>query len=241
MGSIPTPATLVSDMEIKMPQETIDSLKIQRFSEISQQDKEKILDEVVRVEKETWPEEIQAPREKFEARAAVFPQGFLLISLPGQGLVGVSTAEIINFNPEQPLTSWEDITDNGWVKKTHNPDGNALYLVSVGASPKTAGKGIGTRLVQEQINLTKDLGLEWLVLGSRVPGYAEYHISYPEVSVERYLRLTREDGQALDPEIRFYERCGLEINKAVPNYMENDPESENYGVVMIWRNKLSGD
>lgn len=216
--------------------ETPPRFNIQRLSEIPQEDRRKVLDDVVRVEKETWPEEIQAPREKFEARAENFPEGFLLVSLPSVGLAGVSTAEIIDYDPNNPPISWEETTDNGWIRNTHDRRGNALYLVSVGASPRAKGMGVGTRLVRGQIDLAKELDLQYLVLGSRVPGYAAYHKQHPEVPIEEYLDLKREDGQPLDPEIRFYTRCGLKPAKVVRNYMEDDPESENYGVVMIWEN-----
>jgi len=219
-----------------MPQEIEPNLIVQRLSEVSQADVPSLLEEVVKVEKETWPEEMQAPLEKFQSRAKVFPEGFLLIALPNKGLVGVSTAEIIKYDSQNSPISWEEITDNGWIKSTHNLDGNALYLVSVGASPRTSGMGVGTRLIKEQIELTKKLELNYMVLGARVPGYAAYHKSHPNVLIDDYLKLIREDGQYLDSEIRFYTRCGLEVTKIVPNYMEDDPESENFGVVMVWVN-----
>ncbi|MBI4036595.1 GNAT family N-acetyltransferase [Candidatus Daviesbacteria bacterium] len=221
-----------------MEEEMLNSkFQIQRLSDIPEADIPKTLEEVVKVEKEAWPEEIQAPLEKFQARAEVFPQGFLLISLPDLGLVGVSTAEIINYDPLHPPISWEETTDNGWIRSTHNPEGNALYLISVGASPRSAGRGVGTRLVQEQLDLARRLNLDYLVLGSRIPKYHEYHLRHPEMTIDQYLLLTRSGGEVLDPEIRFYTRCGLKVIRVVPDYMEDDPESENYGAVMVWENR----
>lgn len=224
-----------------MSEEKTITFQIQRLSEVLPADLPAILNEVVKVEKETWSAEIQAPREKFISRAEVFPEGFLTISTPDLGLVGVSTAEVINYDPTNPPVSWEEVTDNGWIKKTHTPAGDALYLVSVGASPrprKMGVVGVGTRLVQEQIKLAQKLKLKYLVLGSRIPGFAEYHLKNPSVSVEDYLKLQKEDSseESLDPEIRFYKRCGLEVEKIVANYMEDDPESENFGAVMVWEN-----
>lgn len=209
--------------------------RIQRLSDLPKSALSQALDEVVRIEKEAWPEEIQASREKFALRAEVFPEGFLTISLPELGMVGVSTAEIIDYNPQNPPLSWEEITDNGWIRNTHHPEGNALYLASVGASPRAAGQGVGSALVGEQIELARKLGLDYLVLGSRIPGYHQYHQQHPEVGIEEYLSLKKGE-EKLDPEIRFYERNGLELVKVVPNYMEDDPESENYGAVMVWEN-----
>lgn len=221
-------------MEMSIPEQP-SQFTIQRMSEIPVSDRPRMLDEVVIVEQEAWPEEIQASREKFEARTEVFPEGFLLVSVPELGLVGVSTAQIINYDPNSPPISWEEITDNGWIRQTHNPEGNALYLASVGASPKAAGLGVGSTLVQEQIALAKKRGLRYLVLGSRIPRYHHYHQQHGDTSIEEYVSLKRGD-EAYDPEIRFYERNGLKVVKIVPNYMEDDPESENYGAVMVWEN-----
>jgi ribosomal protein S18 acetylase RimI-like enzyme len=222
-------------MEIKN-KEMVTNFQIQRMSELLAADRAKMLDEVVRVEKETWPEEVQAPREKFEARAELFPEGFLLISTPDLGLVGVSTAEIINFDPSNPPHSWEDVTDWGWIRKTHSTDGNALYLVSVGASPRAKGLGVGTDLVRQQIEFARQRGLSYMVLGARIPGYAAYHQAHQEVTIEQYVALKREDEALIDPELRFYTRAGMRLDKVMPNYMEDDPESENYGAIMVWRN-----
>lgn len=220
-----------------MVTEQVSNFIVQRFSDIPQKDHSKVLDDVARLEKEVWPATVslQAPREKFEARATIFPQGFLLISTPNQGLVGVSTAEIINYDPDHPPISWEEITDDGWIRQTHDPTKNALYLISVGAK---SGFGVGTRLLKEQINLAKTLNLDYLVLGARIPGYHEYHQQNPSVSIDEYLALKKGD-EPYDPEIRFYSRCGLKVVKIVPNYMVDDPQSEHYGAIMVWENKVT--
>jgi ribosomal protein S18 acetylase RimI-like enzyme len=192
------------------------------------------INDVMRVEREAWPPEIQAPREKFESRLKVFPQGFFVAVLNGK-IMGVSTSEIIAH--DSPPRKWEEITDNGWIKSTHSPKGNAVYVVSLGVSPLAGGKGIGSLLIQAQKNLVKKLGLKCLVLGARCPEYSKPEFS--EVPVEKYVQLRRNDGQLRDMELRFYERNGLKVIKPVLRYMDEDPESKHYGVVMAWDNQNS--
>ena len=187
---------------------------------------------VMQVEEEAWPEEIRATEEKFQSRFNVFPKGFFLAELEDKGVVGVSTSEIINYSSEEPPLSWEEITDNGYIKKTHTPEGNALYVVSLGVSPRGSGQGVGSQLVEAQKNLVRELGLDYLVLGARAP---QFH-KYPELGIEAYLAKKNDKGEPLDPEIRFYSRLGLEVVKPVLNYMDEDPESRDYGVVMVWKN-----
>jgi len=191
------------------------------------------LDEVMRVEREAWPPEIQAPREKFESRLQVFPQGFY-VAFMGDKMVGVTTSEMINYNGKNHPGTWNGITDNGWIKKTHTPQGNALYVVSVGASVQ--GKGVGTELVKAQQELVKKLGLDCLVLGARCPDY--HQSAYDNIPADKYILMTREDGLPVDKEIRFYKRAGLSPVSAMPEYMGKgeDKESRDYGVIMVWKN-----
>jgi len=146
------------------------------------------LNGVVRVECEAWPEEVRAPREKFEKRLEVFPQGFFAVYVDGV-MAGVSTSQIIQY-PNSNLDSWEKITDNGHIVNSHDPEGNALYVVSVGVSSRYQGRGLGSKLVEEQKRLTKKIGLKYLVLGARIPGYHK-HSSIPveDYVVERLLIL----------------------------------------------------
>lgn len=212
-------------------------LTTKRLSVVPKVDLPMVLEDVMKVEREAWPEEIQASLEKFQSRAEVFPEGFLLVYSSDFGLVGVSTSEIIDYNPQDPPTSWEKVTDNGWIKETHHKGGNALYVVSVGVSPRASGQGGGTYLVKEQIKLAEQLNLRYLVLGSRLPGYAAYHETHPNITAQEYVETARDDNLPCDSEIRFYVRCGLRPVKIVANYMEDDPQSENYGMVMVWENK----
>lgn len=192
---------------------------------------EEDLDAIVELENTIWPEGTRASKEKFESRLKIFPKGFFLAYRNG-GLIGVSTSETINYDSENLPISWEEITDNGYIRN-HNPKGNALYVVSVGAISRSGG---GSALIGSQKNLTKKLNLKFLVLGARIPGYDTYCRANGEIAIEDYVKLKREDGELLDPELRFYTRNDLKLRKIVPNYMEEDKESRNYGVIMVWEN-----
>jgi ribosomal protein S18 acetylase RimI-like enzyme len=194
------------------------------------------LDGVMDVER-SWPVEMQAPPEKFVSRLELFPEGFYVALLDGR-IVGASTSEIMKYDLANPPKTWDDATDCGWIKKTHTPNGNALYVVSVGVHSQFRSQGIGTALVEAQKQLMGRKNLDFLVLGARCPGYEEYYPTNP-VPAEKYIMLKREDGQPIDPEVRFYSiRCGLEALKALPEYMGKggDPKSRDYGVVMAYRN-----
>jgi len=192
------------------------------------------LDRVVELENKIWPKGTRATKEKFESRLKIFQEGFFL-AFKDKRLIGVSTSEIIEYDPKNPPKSWEEITDDGYIRK-HNPRGNALYVVSIGAESRS---GAGSALLSAQKNLTKRLNLRFLVLGARIPGYDRYCREKKEIPIERYVRLKREDKQPLDPELRFYIRNSLRLQKIQKNYMQNDKESRNYGAIMVWQNSVS--
>lgn len=191
------------------------------------------LDGVMDVER-SWPETMQAPSEKFVSRMKYFPEGFYVALVSGR-ILGVSTSKIFHYDKNNPPKTWDEASDEGWITK-HDPKGNALYVVSVGVHEKFQGKGIGQRLVEAQKKLVKVLGLDCLVLGARCPEYSnpEFNNIFPE----EYVRLKRSDGQPRDKEIRFYSRYELQVVCPMPEYMGkgNDPESRDFGVIMVWNN-----
>lgn len=229
--------------EIPMPENIMDinePLKDQitmiSAADIPADQKDEFLDQVVEVEQSAWPPELQAPREKFEKRFDLFPQGFFVAKKDGK-IVGVTTAEITNYEAGVHKT-WDEITDSGRIEGTHNPNGEGLYVVSVGVSPDAQGGGIGGKLVQAQKELTARLGLKYLYLGARMPGYDEYCSQNGDIDAQEYLRLgggKPGKEETYDPEIRFYQRQGLQPVKVVPNF-EPDVQSRDFGVVMMWQN-----
>lgn len=220
--------------EISSNSESLSDMDIKPITEFDKSKYPGLLDEVIRVEQEAWPPEWRATRDKFKSRLLVFPEGFF-VAFGNKKMAGVSTSEIVNYDPDHLPSTWDEITDNGYIKKTHDPRANALYVVSVGVSKNFQGQGIGRGLMEEQKNLTKKFHLRYLFLGARIPKYHEYHASHPEASAEGYVELGNDEGKRLDPELRFYESCGLKTMKVVPDYGP-DPESEDYGVVMFWEN-----
>ena len=205
------------------------------------------IDEIVRVEGKTWPEDWQAPREKFEARLRKFPQGCFGIFEDAK-LVGVTTSMRSSFdlsNVGSYQKTWDEITGDGFIT-THEPQGNALYVVSVGVQADAQGKGYGQQLVAAQVELAKKLGCSSIFLGARLPKLKE-HIEasrgkkFEEISwndnelaqqAQAYLDLRRDDGQRLDPEIRFYERCGFAVAKLTNPNFGPDPDSCGFGVIV---------
>lgn len=203
------------------------------------------LDEIDRVEKATWPVDWQAPKAKFAARLDRFPQGVIGIFENGK-LAGVTTSMRITFDPKKIddyHKTWDGITGDGLIT-THEPEGDTLYVVSVGVQGESQGKGYGQQLVAKQFELARNSGCKYLMLGARLPKFRETlinqgtdpdNLSTSDLTqkAQDYLGLKRSDGQRQEPEIRFYERCGLGVLKLTDPDFGPDPDSCNLGVIMI--------
>lgn len=188
------------------------------------------VEDMLCLERCVWPSEIRASKEAFASRLTHFAPGVVGAYLKGQ-IVGLSTSMLVNWNPYESLGSWEGVTDRGMIGN-HQPNGNSLYIVSIGAENFVGIRGVGSALIQTQIALGQRMGLEYIVLGSRVPGYRDWKV-LESGDVTEYLSHTDSQGLPIDPLIRFFTRQLLTVQRIVPNYMENDPESLNYGVVMF--------
>lgn len=221
------------ETSVNVREDMISDVKIESARNISLSNEEELLDEVMEVERSAWSPELQATKAKFASRLHIFPDGFFVARVDDK-IQGVTTSQIATYDPNASKT-WDEITDNGTIAKTHDPKGNALYVVSVGVAKEAQGNRVGSQIVDAQKKLASNLGLKYLYLGARIPGYSNYRREHGEVSIEDYLKLKDSDGEALDPEIRFYNRCGLEVKKIISEF-EPDIDSRNYGAVMVWEN-----
>lgn len=198
------------------------------------------LSQIMEVERSAWDEEWQASEDKFVKRMEVFPEGSIGIFAENGDLAGVTTSMIIDIPDTLPqqYKNWSEITGDGYITP-HKMDGNSMYVVSVAVSEKFQGQGLGQKLVAAQIELAKRLGVEKVVLGSRLPGFKEYLEKNNIISenlaeeAEKYLNLEREDGKPQDAEIRFYKTyCGMTPVKILPDFGPDEP-SKNFGILMV--------
>jgi ribosomal protein S18 acetylase RimI-like enzyme len=187
---------------------------------------------ILNLEEEVWPEGLRATKSQFLSRIKTFPEGNFVAHINGT-IVGVVATEIVNYDLENPTLSWNEITDNGSIKRTHNPNGDTLYGVDLSVSPFG---GNASKLLMEQIGkLAIRRNLKRGILGARIP---RYHKFAGKMTAKDYVN-ARRNNRPIDPELIFYTRLSLKIVGLIPNYIE-DPESCNYGVLLVWDNPFYG-
>lgn len=208
------------------------------------------LNALMEVETKAWPSDgdnTQATQEKIHHRIESFPQGITLAldSITRKPL-GAQYSFRLNWDGNlKKLTSWDELTACGWTNKCHCPEGNTGFLVGVGVVPEARQQAvehslrwkepmrISELLIAKTLDILLGLGAKSVIGNARIPCY---HLR-PELSVEEYCRLRREDKASFDPVLRFHKRMGAEILKPVPYSME-DPESRDAGCWVIYRQRF---
>lgn len=176
-----------------------------------------------------FPSDLWWNTEQLENHVSLFPEGALCIEVNGE-IAGSMTGLIVGFDPSHPEHTWEEITDNGYIRN-HNPNGNTLYVVDIGVRPAFRKLGLGKWLMLSMYDVVVHSGLERLLGGGRMPGYSK---KANELSADQYLGAVMK-GELKDPVITFLLRCGRTPLKVVPNYLD-DEESCHYATLMEWKN-----
>jgi len=219
------------------------------------------LEDILLVEKEAWPKGLRASQKMYESRLETFPQGTFVAKVNGK-IEGVVVTEILNSELINHIRTWNEVTDNGYIRNTHNPEGDTVYGVNLSVSP-SAQKRVAITLLEVVGKLAIEYNLKQGLLGGRIPGFAKYFKQYCQQKnlpayalhadrslvsdnevidyegidkvAQEYLWAATSHGRALDSEIGFYKKLGLEPIKLLPDYIE-DPQSLNYGVLFCWSN-----
>ncbi|EDL65513.1 YkwB [Bacillus sp. SG-1] len=188
---------------------------------------------LIKVQKESFPPPFPSDlwwnEDQLTNHITLFPEGALCIEVEGE-IAGSITGMITTFDPSNIQHSWSEVTDDGYIK-THDPNGNALYIVDIGVSPRFRGLGLGKALMHSMYEVVIQLKLERLLGGGRMPGYRK---ASEKMTATQYLDSVVKGGTH-DQVISFLLRCGRLPVGVIPDYLE-DEESLNHAALMEWRN-----
>ncbi|WNC17349.1 GNAT family N-acetyltransferase [Brevibacillus brevis] len=190
-------------------------------------------DELIRIQAESFPppfpSELWWNREQLTNHITLFPEGAICVEVEGV-LAGSMTGLLVDFDPSQPDHSWEEITDNGYIRN-HTPNGDTLYIVDICIRPSHRKLGLGQQMMQAMYELVVHHKLKRLLGGGRMPGYGRFaDLWTPEEYVNRVVA-----GEVKDPVLTFLMRCGRTPLQVVADYLE-DEESRNFATLMEWKN-----
>ncbi len=189
----------------------------------------KNLPTLLKIEEAAWPEESRASEEMLKSRIQIFPEGVLCASFRG-AMVGFACLQILAEKLDQIRGDWAALTDGGFIRGTHTPEGSTLFGVSLSVIPR-APSGTTFALCEAAKKLTIRKKLPWVALGSRIPRYRHFA---DKMDVKTYIYKFR-NGRHIDPELDLYKRVGMIPIKVLPDYFP-DEASCNYGVLLAWKN-----
>ncbi|MEH7179579.1 GNAT family N-acetyltransferase [Neobacillus vireti] len=190
-------------------------------------------DQLVQIQSECFPppfpSELWWNKEQLNNHVRYFPEGALCIEVNGE-LAGSLTGLCVNFDPNHMEHTWEDITDEGYIKN-HDPNGDTLYIVDISVRPKYRKLGLGKQMMQAMYHVVIQKKLVRLLGGGRMPGY---HKVVNTMTPDQYLQGVLA-GNLKDPVITFLLRCGRVPIGIIKDYLD-DEESCNYAALMEWKN-----
>jgi len=128
--------------------------------------------------------------------------------------------------------SWSEITGNGYASR-HDHDGDWLYGMEVSVHPEYRRLRIGQRLYRARKNLCEEWGLQGIVFGGRMPGYARRKKQYPDP--REYVNAVAERA-IRDAAINFHLAQDFEPIGVIENYDATDTASAHFATHMVWRN-----
>lgn len=176
-----------------------------------------------------FPEELWWSREQIASHIETFPEGAMIAVLPDGTIAGSATSLIIRYDGK-PHT-WAQVADDGYIRASHQPDGDSLYGIDVCVRPAFRKLGVAKALYEARKQLVTQLGLKRYLAGCRIPGFHRYadRLSDSEY-VEQVVK-----GDIYDQVLSFMLKQGLTPIQILENYVE-DEESLNKAVLVEWRN-----
>ena len=176
-----------------------------------------------------FPEELWWTKDQLAKHVHFYPEGALCVEVGGE-IAGSITGLLTDFDAASAQHSWSEATADGSITN-HNPQGKTLYIADICVSPAFRKMDLGKLLMQSYYERAVHDGLDRVLGGGRMPGYARHAA---ELSAEAYLARV-ESGELKDSVITFLLRCGRTPVCIIADYLE-DAESLNYAALMEWKN-----
>ncbi|HLR78970.1 MAG TPA: GNAT family N-acetyltransferase [Bacillota bacterium] len=168
--------------------------------------------------------------EHLKSQLEIFPEGQICVEYQGQ-IVGSASSLIVNFSDYGYDHDYEEISDEGFIRN-HNASGVNLYGIEVGVDPQFRGMKIGRHLYNGRKQVCKDLNLQSIIIGGRIPHYYRYA---DKMTADEYAFKVIK-GEIYDPVMTFQVKNGFVLNQVIPNYLAGDDESLQYATSMEWIN-----
>ena len=135
------------------------------------------------------------------------------------------------FDMANPIHTIADLVPEDHSGSGHVPDGRWYYGTSIATRLSHRRRGIGAELYVLRKQVCLDLGLDGIVAGGVIPGYADHKA---DMTADEYIAEVRE-GRLYDRTLSFQIENGFEAVCGLPNYIA-DPATDSWAALIVWRN-----
>lgn len=187
-------------------------------------------DDLVEMQRASFPGMQTWDREPIESQIARFPEGQMVIEYQGQ-LVASAGSLIVDFDMVDDWHDWRRVADAGFIRN-HNPDGDTLYGIEIMVHPRFRGLRLARRLYEARKDLVRRLDLARIIIGGRIPGYGE---RADEMTAREYVDRVVERG-VYDPVLTTQVANGFVLKRLIPGYFPSDTASRGYATYLEWTN-----
>ena len=165
-----------------------------------------------------------------EKLLSIFPEGQVVVKVNGE-LAGCALSIIVDYDKYDDAHTYRDITDNDTFN-SHQQDGDVLYGIDVFIKPEFRGLRLGRRLYDYRKELCEKLNLKGIAFGGRIPNYHKYQ---DKLTPKEYIDKVR-TKEITDPVLNFQISNDFYPTRVLKNYLKGDVHSNDYAVLLEWRN-----
>jgi GNAT superfamily N-acetyltransferase len=164
--------------------------------------------------------------------AAEFPEG-TVVGFDGPARdqpIAAGLGIRVEFDFDNPQHNLKEFVESAESESGHDPNGRWYYGTDIVVSPAYRRRGIGKELYDLRKQICVDLGLDGIVAGGVIPGYAAHKA---DMTADEYI-VEVTAGRLYDPTLTFQLENGFEAPCALANYI-SDPEVDNWASLIVWR------
>lgn len=187
-------------------------------------------EQLVQIQLRSFPGMNPWSKGQIESQIRIFPEGQICVEYEGR-IVASSSSLILDFTLYDEWHNWREIADEGYIRN-HDPQGNTLYGIEIMVDPEYRGMRLARRLYEARKKLAREMNLMRIVLGGRIPGYAQYR---DQMTAREYVDKVI-NKTLYDPVLTTQLSNGFVLKRLLTSYMESDKESVGYATLLEWTN-----
>ena len=187
-------------------------------------------EQLVEVELRCFPGMKPWHKDQIASQLEHFPEGQICVEMDGR-IVASSSSLVVKFDEDKAWHDWAAIADGGYIR-THDPNGDTLYGIEIMVDPEFRGMRLARRLYSARKNLAREMNLERIIIGGRIPGY---HKHADKLTAEQYVEQVTSKA-LIDRVLTAQLSNGFTLQRLIPNYLPSDKESLGYATFLEWKN-----